>query len=249
MEQDYVIYQNEKIEYYICRKNIKNIHIRIDAELRIIVSASKKASLDNIRKIILDKALWIKKAQVKVGKRNSQKENLNFENGDIVYFYGRKYELKIINDTKNYVELKDYDVGADLASALEIHINPGYMGNKEYIRNLYFKWMKDMADEELNRAVVKYYEILKNRGVPDPTVEIRVMKSRWGTCMCSRNKIILNLLLIKLPAQCMEYVVLHELSHFKHPNHSKKFYDFIAEYMPDWKARKKIIDEEYSGIL
>ena len=109
--------------------------------------------------------------------------------------------------------------------------------------------MKDMAEEELSSAVMKYYDILKNKGIPDPTVEIRIMKARWGTCICSKNKIVLNLLLVKLPVPCMEYVVLHEFSHFKHPNHSKKFYDFITEYMPDWKTRKKIIDEEYSGIL
>jgi len=112
MEKDYVIYQNEKIEYYLYRKNIKNIHIRIDTELRIIISASKRTSLEEIRKIILGKIVWIKKAQKKVEKRNRQKENLNFEDGDRVYFLGKQYVFKIINDMKNYIELNNGNVGA-----------------------------------------------------------------------------------------------------------------------------------------
>ena len=75
------------------------------------------------------------------------------------------------------------------------------------------------------------------------------MKSRWGSCLPFNNKIILNLNLIKTPMCCIEYVILHELSHFKHHNHSKNFYNFITLFMPDWKERKKILDEEFMGVV
>ena len=54
---------------------------------------------------------------------------------------------------------------------------------------------------------------------------------------------IFNLKLIKAPICCLEYVVLHELSHFKYQNHSKNFYNFVTIFMPDWNARKKLLDE------
>ena len=75
------------------------------------------------------------------------------------------------------------------------------------------------------------------------------MKSRWGSCIPSNNKVIFNLKLIKTPICCIEYVVLHELSHFKYQDHSKNFYNFVTIFMPDWKARKKILDEEFMGII
>ena len=75
------------------------------------------------------------------------------------------------------------------------------------------------------------------------------MKSRWGSCIPSRNKVIFNLNLIKTPMCCIEYVVLHELSHLKYQNHSKNFYNFISIFMPDWKERKKILNKEFMGIV
>ena len=65
------------------------------------------------------------------------------------------------------------------------------------------------------------------------------MKTRWGSCNVKTKNINLNLELIKKPQECIEYVVLHELAHLKHPNHSKQFWEYVGMHMPDWKLRKK----------
>ena len=70
------------------------------------------------------------------------------------------------------------------------------------------------------------------------------MKTLWGSCSVNRNKVTFNQYLTKAKPACIEYVVLHELVHFLYPNHSKKFYDFLSIYMPDWKERKKVLDTE-----
>ena len=70
------------------------------------------------------------------------------------------------------------------------------------------------------------------------------MKARWGSCHNKDKTILLNLELIKAPKYCIDYVVLHELIHFKYRNHDKKFYTFLTLLMPDWKRRKEILDEE-----
>ena len=75
------------------------------------------------------------------------------------------------------------------------------------------------------------------------------MKTKWGICTPSKNEITFNLNLIKTPLECIEYVVLHELSHFKHPNHSRNFHNFVTRFMPNWKERKKILDNEFTTIL
>ena len=75
-------------------------------------------------------------------------------------------------------------------------------------------------------------------GIVRPKLRIRTMKSCWGSCMVNKGIITLNRKLLMKPRECIEYVVVHELCHFIHPNHSKEFYKFMEQFMPDWKERK-----------
>jgi len=81
-------------------------------------------------------------------------------------------------------------------------------------------------------------------GVGKPHLEIRVMKARWGSAQINNNTILINTELIKAPKYCIDYVILHELIHFKYNNHSENFYNMLFTLMPDWEKRKKILDEE-----
>jgi predicted metal-dependent hydrolase len=82
------------------------------------------------------------------------------------------------------------------------------------------------------------YQVFKQYGVPYPELKIRYMTSCWGSCRPKSGIITLNSKLIEAPRCSIEYVVLHEFAHFIHPNHSRKFYDFVSMLMPDWKERK-----------
>ena len=75
-------------------------------------------------------------------------------------------------------------------------------------------------------------------GIVSPTLRIRTMKSCWGSCLVNKGIITLNRKLLMKPRECIEYVMVHELCHFIHPNHSKEFYKFMEQFMPDWKERK-----------
>ena len=79
-------------------------------------------------------------------------------------------------------------------------------------------------------------------------LQIRAMKTRWGTCTPSKKKITLNLNLMYVPEEYMEYVVLHELTHFLEISHNDKFYNIISEFMPNWKERRDLLNKEYSQI-
>ncbi len=70
-------------------------------------------------------------------------------------------------------------------------------------------------------------------------LSIKKMKTRWGSCNHKKGYINLNLRLLEKNLRAIEYVILHELSHIKFPNHSKEFYDFIHSFMSDFRQREK----------
>lgn len=80
-------------------------------------------------------------------------------------------------------------------------------------------------------------------GVRMPQVKLRDMKSRWGSCAYQKGVITLNQRLWNAPHPCLEYVALHELCHFVHPNHSPAFRRLLTDLMPDWKARKAALEQ------
>ncbi len=87
--------------------------------------------------------------------------------------------------------------------------------------------------------VEKWYPAVEPYGVVMPHVTVRAMTTRYGTCSVGRARITLNAMLVQAPAECAEYVVLHELTHFLYPNHGRQFYAFIESHMPDWRERER----------
>jgi len=241
MEKESVDINGEKIVFFVQRKNIKNINLKVNLDKKITMSIPMKMEIEIAKEFVKKKVEWIKKQQNYYESFAEEKENITFENGETVYLLGKQYKMKIIPSTKNSITIK--------GKYFQINIKEKYIVNKKYIRKVYDKWLKEYAEQILNDLIIRYQFALKKYNIKIPKLEIRQMKSRWGSCIPSSNKVIFNLNLIKTPMCCIEYVVLHELSHFKYQNHSKNFYNFITIFMPDWKKRKKILDEEFMGVV
>lgn len=89
--------------------------------------------------------------------------------------------------------------------------------------------------------ITRYYPLFKARGVAYPTLRIKTMKSRWGSCIPGKGVITLNTRLLTKPMAAVEYVVVHELAHFLIQNHQADFYAVVAQVLPDYKARRKLL--------
>ena len=101
-----------------------------------------------------------------------------------------------------------------------------------------------LADVSLFTEILdEFYPLFVPYGVKKPKLRVRTMKSCWGSCLVNKGIITLNRKLLMKPRECIEYVVVHELCHFIHPNHSKQFYGFMEQFMPDWKERKRRLNE------
>ena len=92
--------------------------------------------------------------------------------------------------------------------------------------------------ERLEEALERTYPLAAGLGVAKPRLRLRKMKSQWGNCHYRQGYITLNTALASCPQELRDYVCLHELVHFIHPNHGAGFYAAMDKLMPDWKARR-----------
>ena len=97
---------------------------------------------------------------------------------------------------------------------------------------------------KVNAAMTAFYPEFSKHKIKMPQISLRVMKTRWGSCTPGKGTIRFNLMLVDKPQECVEYVVVHELAHLVHPNHSKQFWKVVEEILPDWKERKKRLNEK-----
>ena len=106
----------------------------------------------------------------------------------------------------------------------------------------------NLSSEEINNLVIEAKEYLPKRveyysklmNVNPTGIKITSARKRFGSCS-SKNSICFSLYLMTYPKEAVDYVVVHELAHIKHHNHSKEFYDFVALFMPDYKEREKLL--------
>ena len=112
--------------------------------------------------------------------------------------------------------------------------------NKERIVT---RFLDQQCKDQFGEIMAEIYPLFQKYGVAQPTLRIRDMDTRWGSCLSKNGIITLNKRLLEAPRSCIEYVVMHEFCHFIHPNHSKQFYGFLAMLMPDWKNRKVALDK------
>lgn len=235
MEHETVEVNGEKIMFFIQRKKIKNIILKVNIDSKITVSIPNRMSIKKTKEFVKLKFNWIKKQQSFYEKIVRKKESNNLKSGENLYLMGKEYEISLYKGKNNSVVLND--------KYIIIQIKEKYINDTKYIRQYYDKWLKEYSLNVIKETVKKYQDELKEYDIGLPEIEIRKMKSRWGSCYFLRNKIVFSLNLIKTPIYCIEYVVLHELSHFKYHNHSKSFYEFISIFMPDWKKRRDMLKE------
>lgn len=212
------------------KRTSMSIKVHPDTSVEVLAPLTAKED-EAIHKIKL-KAPWILKQIDHFNSYKPATPERRFINGETHLYLGRQYRLKIIRDNKDVI--KAY------RGQLWMHaVNTKPEALKEQLDCWYRQRASGVFNEMLEEVLPKYrrYKITK------PTLAIRSMKKRWGSCTTS-GKIILNTELIKAPKGCIEYVLLHELSHLVHRNHTKAFQNLQSRMLPDWKKWKDRL--EYS---
>ena len=153
--------------------------------------------------------------------------------------------IKIINADKKkqvknnnfYYFGKPYDIIYGFNN-ISIENNKIYAPNKQKLDKYLLNEIKKIYQTRL-----EYWYNQFTEPIPIPNLKIRTMSTRWGVCNIKNNNITLNYTLSKYNIECLDYVIVHELSHFIHHNHSKYFWQLVAKYYPKYKECKKMLKE------
>lgn len=215
-----------KFEVEITKKKIKNIYLRVEGN-KIDASCPYYVAKYEVYRFIESKRDWI----YKVYQYNNErpKNRYLYNCGDYFYIFGEPYKLvrsigrKKISITEDTIYFIYKDDSADGIKAL-------------------YKYLDSVLLNNAKKYLDKYRYMLLDYGYYDePIVNARVMSSKWGVCYTRNNKINISSYLIHYPMECLEYIMVHELTHFIVPNHSKRFYEIIANNMPDYKKANSLL--------
>ena len=208
---------------FVERKSLTiKVHPDINVEVLAPLGTDKKKILEKVKL----KAPWILKQIEQFNSYLPVTPPRQFINGESHLYLGRQYRLKIIPDNINII--KAYR-GQLFIYATDI--------KKDALEKQLQQWYKLKATTLFAAMLTDILPQFKKYKIEQPALYIRKMSRRWGSCTPS-GKIILNTELIKAPKGCIEYVIIHELAHLVHHNHTKPFFDLQNRMMPDWKKWK-----------
>lgn len=235
MERHEIEYGNKMIDFVLKRKNVKNVNLNVKPDMTIEVSANENVPLDFIYDFVKSKGSWILKHVVHFKEvQPYERSEREYVSGETFRYLGKQYRLRVFRTEDD--ETVKYFRGF-------IHMYVKDLENHAHKANLMEQWYREKAKINFNESLDRMYPLVRKYEISRPDLDIRRMKARWGSALVDQNKIILNSELIKAPKYCIDYVVLHELIHFKYNDHSEKFYQMLYSLMPDWEKRKEILDE------
>ena len=233
-----ITYNGEIISFGLVRTKTKRLTISVCPNLSVEVKAPKGKSLSQIKARVERRAAWIARQLEHFRQASPTAPKRRYVSGETHIFLGRQYRLKLHPAESNCVKL----IGRYL------HVCTPTPRHSHRIRDLVEDWYRDHAKRLLHRRVQLCYEHVKRFGIPSPTLRLKKMYKRWGSCTRTAS-IILNSELIKAPSQCIDYVIVHELCHLRVRGHNDRFFRLLTSCMPDWRHRKRRLDSIARDVI
>lgn len=227
-----VINVNDLVVMIKYRKNMKNIYLKVEKNSDVVVSAPPRTPNYIIKKLIQENIDEIKL------RRNNILTNgytvKQYVTGEKYIIFGKEFVLEVILGNKNVIKLSD--------DKIILVIKDKDQDRGQIVMSYLRKVLYNKALEFINR-----YE--KIMGVHAEQLRIKKMKTRWGTCNIEAKRIWINYELIKYPIECLEHIVVHELTHLLETNHTPRFYALLGKYYPNFRENDKLIKEFSKKIV
>lgn len=207
----------------------RTVGITVKPDGTVSVRAPRGVSGDQIDRIVAGKAGWIRKRLAMNGLHGEHRHPRTFADGEEFPFLGETYRLERVEG------LKGVAIMGDRLCVGTVGLRSRESEEPRRIAARITRWYRLHAAGIITGRVEHYSAHL---GLKPAAVRLKTLKSRWGSCS-SRGNLNFNWLLVLAPIHILDYVVVHELCHFVHPDHSSRFWDMVESILPDYRERRK----------
>ena len=214
------------------RKNMKNIYLKVEKNAEVVVSAPPRTPNYIIKKLIQENI-----DEIKLRRNNILMNGYTvkqYVTGEKHIIFGKEIVLEVRLGKNNVVKLSD--------DKIILVIKDKDQDRGQIVMSYLRRVLYNKALEFIN----KYEKIM---GVHAEQLRIKKMKTRWGTCNIEAKRIWINYELIKYPIECLEHIVVHELTHLLETNHTPRFYALLGKYYPNFRENDKLIKEFSKKIV
>ncbi len=225
---EHITFGSKRIDFELSFANRKSLGITVTPDLNVLVKAPDGTSIIDIKERIRKRAPWIIRQQSFFLSFQPKTPPRKFVSGETHLFLGRSYRLKIIAADKEEVKIS--------GKFIEV-----FTPDKTRAEVLICEWYLQNAKTKFATIAAPLIRRFKKYKVEPSSIVLRHMPTRWGSCT-TMGKIILNPELIKAPKGCIEYVIVHELCHLVHHNHTQKFVDLQTREFRDWEKWKRRLE-------
>ena len=220
------------LEIEVERKPIKNMHLSVyPPDGRVHLSLPDYLSEADARSYVISKWEWIRKQQDEIAAQARQTKR-EYVSGENHYFFGVRYRLRVVYTTSgaNSIEPR--------GDVMTMRVRKG--STLERRAELMTEWYREQLKEYIGPLVERWAAKLEES---DVTWQVKEMKTMWGSCGIKRRALLFNLELVRVPKECIEYVVVHELTHLKVQNHNKLFEALLTQRLPGWRSLRAQLNE------
>ncbi|MES2052430.1 MAG: SprT family zinc-dependent metalloprotease [Pseudomonadota bacterium] len=241
MSEHYLSYGDEVIAFSLRRqpsRTVTRVAIHVEPNGRVLVDAPDAAPLDAVLTAVKKRSRWISQHVGAAKQRLAYVLPREYVSGESLHYLGRRYRLKVVVQAKSAPQ-------ARMRGAFVVVTVPER--SPAMVRTALEAWYRLRARElfaDRLAAVAAPLRWVKQL----PPTRLQFMTVQWGSCSPS-GRVTLNPLLVKTPRECIDYVLLHELCHLLHHNHSPKFYRALDRHMPRWREVKVKLDNMAEDVF
>lgn len=228
-------YRSLDFEYTAVFEDRKSISIIIYPSLNVVVKAPNLAKEEDIYRFLKRKYFWVLD-QFDFFSKFLSRTPKQYISGESIFYLGKMYRLLVKDSNTNSVKLIRGDLV--VCTTRELY-------NGKYNKKLIDAWYLNHANIIFNKRLKEISKNFKDIIINDPSLSIRKMNKRWGSYSSDKNKVYLNVDLIKSSQKCIDYVISHELCHIKYANHSKDFYSLLSAKLPNYQVLKQELEEKF----
>ena len=214
------------------RKRIKHIHLAVyPPDGRVHVSAPLYLSDTDVEAFVWQKLAWITRNRTAI--LNQPRQTIrHYLSGESHYLFGQRLLLYVQEERGCTPSVRR------MGERLILTVRPN--SSEARRAELVTEWQREHLRDYLNEAVPHWQQVM---GEPEVTWQIKQMRSEWGSCLSRRRKLMFNLELARVPYECIDYIIVHELTHLQVPNHSRLFEARMERFLPQWSTRRQQLND------